>query len=351
MKVLFTYDIGAYINPYVQTLYEGLLALNCDITCSLSEFWDNYAAYDIIHIQWPNILVDNKDVHCKKLKSIFIQLHEKGKKIICTCHNIAPHYTSDKATHNTYRTVYESCDFIQHLGFASIQLIKEVYPNIHAEHVVVPHHVYDTIYNFSISKEEARKRLGIPMDKKVILSFGAFRDDEERELVINLSKKLNNGLYYFLVPGFFHKKILQRNIFKAFYTLVQTLYYNWVAREYHLHISQDFVPNEIVPFYMVAADVMLIQRVHILNSGNVPLAMYAGLPIVGPNDGNVEVLLRDTGNYIFDKTDTVDIDKLVEKALKNDLLRKTNREYAISQMSTGKIAKLLLDVYYRMIQN
>ena len=64
MKILIVCNINSYANLYVETLYKGLQQKGIDITCSISEFWNNVTAYDLVHIQWPNLLVDDNDKSC-----------------------------------------------------------------------------------------------------------------------------------------------------------------------------------------------------------------------------------------------------------------------------------------------
>lgn len=349
MKILLACNRDSYKNPYVSTLADGLIEQGVDVTCSISEFWNNATAYDIIHVMWPNLLVDKRDQECKKLLSVIADIKKAGKVFMCTCHNIKPHYNDGIAINNAYRIIYESCDCIHHLGEASIKLLQEAYPNVNAKSVVIPHHTYDKLYNLNVSKVEARKKLGIPQNAKVIMSFGSFRDDEERKLVMDLSNKLGKG-YYYLMPGFYRGVIFRKNIRKGWNALCDTIKYTLMAKKHNLHICHSYVPDNMLPFYMAAADVMLIQRVKILNSGNVSLAMLAGLPIVGPNDGNVEEMLRGTNNYVFDKRNTYEIYTFVQMAICNEYLGMANKNYALQHLSTMNVSDLFSKVYEHLIQ-
>lgn len=346
MKILIACNIDSYPNPYVKTLYNGLINKGIDVTCSIDEFWSNATNYDIVHIQWPNLLVDNSDVNCQRLLSVIKQIREYHIPLISTCHNLVPHYNADEALNNAYRIVYTNCDHIQHLGKASIKLLKDLYPEIKANHFIVPHHTYDEIYDLnSISKEEARKKLGIPQNIKCILSMGMFRHDEEREIIISLRKDLKKTDYYILAPGFFRMTILRKNIFLSLKALLLTIKYSVIAKYYGIQISHKYIPDEALPLYLKAADVMLIQRKKILNSGNVSLALLAGLPIVGPNDGNVESILRETGNFIFDRSKLNELPSIIKKAGLAENIGKQNFDYAMKYLTTNTVADSLISFY------
>ena len=345
MKILIACNVDSYPNPYVKTLNDIFLKKGINIRCSLNEFWNNATSYDIVHIQWPNLLLDNSDESCSKLKDIINNIKINKIPLICTCHNLVPHYNSNVTLNNVYKTIYNSCDYIHHLGETSIQLLKDLYPEMKAQHFVIPHHTYDEIYNLNITKKDAREALGIPQKVKCILSVGKFRHDEERKILIDLRKDLKKDEFYILAPGFFWTTIIRKNIFLALKALFLTIKYTIIAKYYGIQISYKFVPNDILPFYLKASDVMLIQRKKILNSGNVSLAMLAGLPIVGPNDGNVESLLRKTGNIVFDKDNMNNLSELILKALSDDNLGLNNYAYAANNLTTSSVVDSFISFY------
>lgn len=345
MRVLIACNVDSYPNPYVKTLYNGFVKQGIDITCSIEEFWNNSNSYDIVHIQWPNLLVNKLDDTCSRLKSVIVEIKKQKIPLVCTCHNLIPHYNSGKAINNTYRVVYNNCDYIHHLGEASILLLKNLYPEMTAEHVVIPHHTYDEIYNLDISKDEARNKLGIPKNVNCILSFGSFRHDEERKLLINLSKKLRNHNVYFLAPSFYRSSILRKNIFLGLIALFKTIKYSIIAKFNNIHICHSYVSECELPYYLKAADVMLIQRLKILNSGNVSLAMLAGLPIIGPNEGNVGAILKETGNFVFNAKNQNNLPNVTQIALTSKIIGELNKKYADNNLTTLSVVKKLIAFY------
>jgi hypothetical protein len=52
------------------------------------------------------------------------------------------------------------------------------------------------------------------------------------------------------------------------------------------------VDDNILPYYYAASDLAFIHRVKILNSGNAIMPMLFGKVVVGPDVGNVGVLLK-----------------------------------------------------------
>ena len=97
-----------------------------------------------------------------------------------------------------------------------------------------------------------------------------------------------------------------------------------------------------------ASDIMFIQRLEILNSGNLPLGFAGGNIVVGPDLGNVGEMLRATGNPVFDPHDKESIFIAVDKAISmlkqnNYSQGKKNYEYAKNHWNKEHVAQVLND--------
>ena len=68
-----------------------------------------------------------------------------------------------------------------------------------------------------------------------------------------------------------------------------------------------------------------IHRVSILNSGNLPMAFFAGMPVLGPNVGNVGNILEDTNNAIFNINNIANIPDIIDKIITNNDIVSKNK--------------------------
>ena len=68
-----------------------------------------------------------------------------------------------------------------------------------AKCITVPHPLYDH-FGAKLEKLEARSKLGIPADKKVLLFFGFIRDYKGLDLLIDAVKLLDDS-YILLIAG------------------------------------------------------------------------------------------------------------------------------------------------------
>lgn len=65
---------------------------------------------------------------------------------------------------------------------------------------MIPHHIYEGLYDMDITRDAGRRALGIPADRLVVLAFGAFRHAEERRLVWGAFRRLHYPAKFLLAP-------------------------------------------------------------------------------------------------------------------------------------------------------
>ena len=339
------------INHFVSSLGNALQKQGCEVVYGLERLWtDEVLGYDIIHFQWPEGIFglfghQVTDEELTRMNQRLMWLKEHGKKVFYTCHNLKPHTNRNENLLHFYDLICNNADYIHHLGNYSCELLQSKYPN--ASHVVIPHHIYDDVLSFNISQVEARQRLHLPTDKKIILSFGKFRTEEERNFVLSIKDSslftLHSSL--FLMPGFYRQTLHTWNPKKLVTRLYHTLYYRLKG----IQFSNEAIPDDMMQYYFCAADVVLIQRLDILNSGNLPMAFHAGKVVVGPNVGNIGPILHETGNFTFDPEHA----KSAIDALKNALVATSkgneNKVYASKYWSSNLIAATFLRYYQQAI--
>lgn len=82
MKILIVYKAsGLSDNPFVRLLAEGIRTCGFEVVCSAEEFWNNAAAYDVVHLQWPEELFGWSYPTAEQVAALrerFRMLHERG---------------------------------------------------------------------------------------------------------------------------------------------------------------------------------------------------------------------------------------------------------------------------------
>lgn len=349
MKVLFPIASQTVSNPFVVTIARGLTNFGVECTLSIDDFWNKPEAYDLIHFQWPEaVYLWKRSITKKQLENVAQQLNKiKNAQVMIaiTCHNLKPHLIEDENVMALYDVIYSHCNLFFHMGPYSQEALQKQYPE--AKHVIVPHHLYDSIYRFDKDKSEACAELNISGNKFNILSFGEFRTDAEREMIQGLAKRLSKHNIQYLVPGFYRERIFTKRLLE----LPQRIYKTFTYRLQGFKFKKSYVGVADTVRYFCAADIVLIQRLSILNSGNLPMAFAAGKVVVGPNVGNVGRILTETGNPTFDPLNTSTILLAIEKAqelCKNGKGLK-NKIYAEKHWSTATVAKAMFQHYQSIV--
>lgn len=332
-------------NPYIYTLIEGIQKSHpdCELSWGREAFWsDDILSFDIVHFHWPQTFM-GKDPHTEvDLLHHIEKMKVAGVKVVATCHDLEPHYDqfADKA--ESMKIVYGHCDAIIHLGENSKILFEERYPNI--KHLLVPHHLYDTVYTHFPSRSESLMHLKLPEDRTYILCFGAFRAKQERQLIISLSKQLSDKNVIILAPSFMN--VWWRS-FRLLHLRIKRWYYKYRYNIYCTGSTWRAVSDENLPYYYGVADIVFIQRLKILNSGNALMPMLFGKVVVGPDCGNVGPILYQWNYPVFSVDDIGNVGSIVRKALQMGKkgIGVQNRLRQLDEYSTAVIVEKLYTAY------
>ena len=315
-----------FSNPFVPTLARALEEQGVCVDFGRQKFLQRCESYQVIHFMWPEAVFDwhKESITHADVIAIRDQIRYAraiGIHVCYTRHNLHPHYVDLPNLDDLYRTIESECDTIIHMGKFSQTEYEARYDYPLVKHAVIPHHLYGQI-DRSLSKQEARKKLGLLQDEKVLLAFGMFRAEEECRLTVDGYREASQTIprLRLLAPR--------------------------LPKEYGFGEGSPVKESDI-PLYFAAADVVMIPRREILNSGNLPLAFYFGKPVVGPGMGNVKEILEETGNSIFaDSSPRAVAQAIVDAfAKESEGLGLRNREYADRNWNACTVAQMHLEAY------
>lgn len=297
-------------NPFVRVLRDGLASCGHEVVCSSDLFWTSPINYDLLFFQWPEGIL-NRHRNGPELSTIANRIDvikQTGVTICITCHNLFPHGKNSFVS-EVYDYIYSQADAFHHMGIFSCNYLKQKYPN--AFHFVAPHPIFYDVDTLGLTQGECKRKYNINKDKVTLISFGAFRDEYEHKLILDLKKTVSDKLIFW-APKFYTNSIQNNNkLSKIIVYSFNYLKYKTSGIKMNFKIIND---NEVLSM-VNAADILLIQRKDILNSGNLPLGFSAKKIVVGPNVGNVGEILKMTGNPVFDPNDKMSIKNAVEQAV------------------------------------
>lgn len=353
MKILLAFNRD--LNPYVDVLIGGLKAAGCPVDAGTDKFWNaDLFDCDVVHVQWPETLFDWRTPSAIEMEFLRRRLKEirARAKIVYTLHNPVSHHANETNAgilRELYGLIESECDAMVHLGEASRAERAARPEGAGQRHVVIPIPVYDELYApcLGLDREEARRQLGIPLDRKVVLAFGNFRYEAEKRLVADAVAALRDRRVCLLAPKWHkarefsfapeHPMLALRSARKA----------AWAWRRGWKLGAKKIMSDPEVALHFAAADVVFIQRLDELNSGNVPMGFLFGKVVAGPDVGNIGEWLRATGNPVFAANRPDSVRSALGEALCLSAADRgeKNRAFALANWTTRQIGEAHARLY------
>lgn len=348
MKIIFLPDFSKG-NPYQRLLARGLIENGHTVHHSAyTKAWpilfSSSKGYDIVHIHWLENYLEwaLRDKGFKGfLRKGFLLVDLllvklRGQKIIWTIHNEYSHELTDrKRERGVRRVLYAFANRVLVHSPSAVNLIKDSYGLRNTNKItVIPHGHYMDIYSNTVSRAEAREKLGLAVDDKVFLYFGIIRPYKGVERLIELFKndpRLKEARLILAGKGL--NEETDKNIRDA------------IADAPNIIPEMRFIDDDEIQVFMNAADCGVFPFENVLTSGSVICAMSFGLPIIVPRKGCL-VDFVDEGKSGFLYNDKSELSEVLAKALHSDLreMARYNRD-KIKEYDWKDISRSLEEVY------
>lgn len=298
--------------------------------------------YNIFHLHWTypfalktsfwKVLFMQKILNRHYLFCLWV-IKKLGYKLVWTAHNVLPHekiFIDDTAARKDL--VKYTDTVIGHSSKTFKELIKiGVVPK---KYVVIPHGNYLDVYQNTITKEEARERLGLSMNEFIFLFFGQIRDYKGVDTLVAAYKELNRPFTRLIVAGKCNNQHLK--------LLLERAMVSHKVKFFNKYISDEEIQN-----YFVAADVTALPFKSVTTSGSVMLSLSFGKPVIVPNIGDL-MDLPETVCYKYDNSEIKNLTSILEKVQQNreELKIKTEMTTSyIENVSWEDIAKRTIKVF------
>lgn len=202
----------------------------------------------------------------------------KHTKIICIADNVVPH---EKRPGDMAFTKYflESCDGFVTMSEKVLEDLRQFEKTKPVQ--LVQHPLYDNFGDI-ISKEEARNRLGLPVNDKIILFFGFIRQYKGLDLLLKAmaDERIKNQNIKLLIAGEFYEDE------KPYLQLIDENNLND-----SVILKTTFIPDSEVKYYLCSGDCVVQPYKNATQSGVTPLAYHFEKPMIVTNVGGLPSLV------------------------------------------------------------
>jgi glycosyltransferase involved in cell wall biosynthesis len=227
----------------------------------------------------------------------------KHTRLVCIADNIVPHEKrpGDRLLTNYFlRSVHA---FIT----MSERVTNDLYSFKTGKPIILTDHpLYDN-FGEVISKQEARKHLGLPPEDKIILFFGFIRHYKGLDILFDAmaSDAIRNSGIKLLVAGEFYQDS------KPYLTQIEKL---GISNSVILH--SEFISDAEVRYYCCAADFIVQPYRQATQSGVTPLAYHFEKPMIVTNVGGLPAMVKDGVTGLVAEPDPSSIAARISEAYK-----------------------------------
>lgn len=173
---------------------------------------------------------------------------------------------------------------------------------------VIPDGNYDRAYENTVSKYEARTKLGITTDSFVFLYFGLIREYKGVPDLISAFQTIDAESATLWIVGNPTDNNLHQDISQA------------CDQSTSINCKLEFIPDEWVQYYMNAADAIVLPYRDILNSGSAYLGLTYGKPVIAPAIGCIPAIFGSTNEFLYDPSDPQALESALQDALSHNNL-------------------------------
>lgn len=256
--------------------------------------WIKKQKFDLVLIQWW---------HPYFSPCYWLLGKSMGKQnIVYTCHNVLPHERFPMDICLTKAVLKNGKHYIVHAKEEADELL-ELFPK--ADYKVTPHPTYNIFQFEHMDKSEARKRLQLSVDSKMILFFGFVRPYKGLKYLLqalpDCCDKADN-LQLYVVGDFAGDK-------EEYLKMIQQNH-----MEEHVKIIDGYVPDREVEKYFAACDLVVLPYESATQSGIVQIAYGFDKPVIVTNVGGLPDVVSDgkTG-YVVAPCDDLALSKAIVK--------------------------------------
>lgn len=284
-------------NPYQRELAHELRRHGATVTARdglrglLAGRWGRRGTLDVVHLHWLRMFQYRPLVILRQLAFVgrLALLRRWGCGVVWTVHNLYGHEARHPWMERLIARAVARCAtrLIVHSPGAVDLVAREFgLPNTR-KIVVVPHGNYLGSYANSLSRADARRRLGVSPTGTVFLFLGKIRPYKGVRELVTTFQQFQPPEAELVIAG----APLNAEVEQEVRDTIQSP---------AVHFHPRFVADEEIQTYMNAADAVVLPYQDALTSGAVVLAMSFGKACIAARVGCIPDMIDDRGAFLFD---------------------------------------------------
>lgn len=308
-------------NPYWPRLQAELEALGVEFETSHASYWtarrwllEHRRTVDVVHFHFiqPQYVGPGERASLRRLlkfTSDLLLARLLGYRIVWTVHDLMPTWPKEPAWVERlarYAIAWLAHDVIVHCQEARC-LLRQTFGRSWRVHVL-PLPSYTDVHPNDVTQAEARARLGLPQECRVIGFIGGIRPNKGLEDLIAAFVQANASDALLLIAG---RPWPPQSYVDEVRQLAQ-------AHPSIMLYAQEIADDEM-QVYLNAADVLAFPFRQVLTSSSAILAMSFGRPIIAPRLGCLPELVGTNAGFIYEAGDVASLAAAIEQASHADL--------------------------------
>lgn len=269
-------------------------------------------------------------------------------KVVLTVHDVEAFRPGAHSKLLRYLSYKFSSKLIVHNDVSKNELLK-TNPEVQSKIAVIPHGSYVGLVPNRIEKSEARLKLNLPLNEKLILFFGQIKDVKGLDILIEAFAKS----YLKISPV---KLVIAGKVWKSDFTQYQKLIDDLGIQDY-CHLDIRYIPDDEISAFYSAADLVVLPYRKIYQSGVLLMAMtYQVMVLASDLQGMSEIITHGKNGYLFKTENPNDLaDNLIsilspEDSNKYQQVIDNAAKDMTTRFSWSTVSKLTIDTYNEVLR-
>ena len=302
---------------------------------------------NVFHILWNNKF--------EYFDRTFLMVYYRllGRRLAFTAHNVNAGKRDGNDGFFNRLTLRMQYSLVQHIFVHTEKMKNELLTEfaVPVEKVsVIPFGINNTLPNTQLSPSEARQKLSLAPEDKVMLFFGNIAPYKGLDQLIEAFAELasQDEKYKLIIAG------SVKNCSEHWNAVQQAIDRHGFRPRIIERIG--YIPDDEAELYFKAADVLILPYNHIFQSGVLFLGYSFGLPIIATDVGSLKEDIEEgqTG-YVCRPQDSHDLARKIARYFTSTLFkelparREKIRAYANERYSWARVAEISANVYARLL--